>query len=101
MEKNTIFVLIKSKKNLDLINLNNGFEIIGVFKSLKSAENKILNLGNNLNYQYQIQGPFYIEDNDIPMKPFIPPLIIPNSPPSPASFPPLLNRDKNKPDFFF
>jgi len=61
------YVLIKINNNMDLDITNNKVQVIGIFSSKKNAEEKInnssLQLNNNHNPKYIIQGPFTVDNS--------------------------------------
>ena len=64
-ESDNYYVLIMINNNVDLNLINNRVQVIGIFSSKQNAEikmNNLLQLGNNLNPKYTIQGPFTINN---------------------------------------
>ena len=102
-----IFVLLKTSVNLDISNFENSYQIIGLYSSFDKAQSQIGTFGSNLNFKYQIKGPFQLDNGLFPSKPnFIPdpsiklPLepLIPKIEPLTPRFPALTPRDELIPE---
>ena len=64
-ESENYYILIMINNNVDLNLINSRVQVIGIFSSKQNAEikmNNLLQLGNNLNPTYTIQGPFTINN---------------------------------------
>ena len=93
------YVLIKINNNTDLDTVNNKVQVIGIFSSRKNAEENITNsslqLNNNLNPKYIIQGPFTIDNS---RSDILNQILMPNPIPHPDIFNPDIfpNRDQHR-----
>ena len=61
------YVLIKINNNIDLDLVNNNVQVVGIFTSWRSAEERIpdnVNISeNNINPKYIVQGPFNVDNS--------------------------------------
>ncbi len=81
-KNNTFYVLVKSTNNYDLsadpdFNQKKASTVMGIYSSRENAYSKIKPIGSNLNYKYEVQGPFILDDGIFVSPEFIPPQIKP------------------------
>ena len=80
-KNNTFYVLLRSMNNYDL-SPNPDFNqkksiVIGIYSNREGAYSKIKPMGSNLNYKYDVQGPFILDDGNFVNPEFILPQIKP------------------------